>query len=41
MFVMQILISKEYHHLEPIGIVLAFFFFAIIVIQFIAMLFHR
>jgi chitin synthase len=37
----QILISKEYLHLEPIGIVLVFFFFAIIVIQFIAMLFHR
>lgn len=37
----QILISKEFLHLEPIGIVLVFFFFAIIVIQFIAMLFHR
>lgn len=32
---------KEYLHLEPIGIVLVFFFFAIILIQFIAMLFHR
>lgn len=33
--------TKEYLHLEPIGIVLVFFFFAIVVIQFIAMLFHR
>ena len=31
----------EYLHLEPIGIVLVFFFFAIILIQFTAMLFHR
>ena len=37
----QIIITKEYLHLEPIGIVLVFFFFAIILIQFIAMLFHR
>jgi len=37
----QVLITKEYLHLEPIGIVLVFFFFAIVVIQFIAMLFHR
>jgi len=37
----QVLITKEYLHLEPIGIVLVFFFFSIIVIQFIAMLFHR
>ncbi|TRY61889.1 hypothetical protein TCAL_08870 [Tigriopus californicus] len=37
----QVLVSKEYLHLEPIGIVLVFFFFAIILIQFIAMLFHR
>merc|ERR1712025_896455 len=37
----QVLISKEYLHLEPIGIVLVFFFFSIIVIQFVAMLFHR
>jgi len=35
------IISKEYLHLEPIGIVLVFFFFAIVVIQFVAMLFHR
>lgn len=33
--------TKEYLHLEPIGIVLVFFFFAIILIQFVAMLFHR
>jgi len=37
----QVLITKEYLHLEPIGIVLVFFFFAIVVIQFVAMLFHR
>ena len=37
----QIIVTKEYLHLEPIGIVLVFFFFAIVVIQFIAMLFHR
>merc|ERR1712142_5103 len=37
----EVLITKEYLHLEPIGIVLVFFFFAIVVIQFIAMLFHR
>merc|ERR1711892_1609854 len=37
----QILIDKEYLHLEPIGIVLVFFFFMIIAIQFTAMLFHR
>ena len=37
----QVIITKEYLHLEPIGIVLVFFFFAIIVIQFTAMLFHR
>merc|ERR1712025_709925 len=37
----QVIITKEYLHLEPIGIVLVFFFFAIILIQFIAMLFHR
>ena len=38
---LQVIITKEYLHLEPIGIVLVFFFFAIILIQFIAMLFHR
>merc|ERR1719410_1919326 len=37
----QVIITKEYLHLEPIGIVLVFFFFAIVVIQFVAMLFHR
>ena len=37
----HILVTKEYLHLEPIGIVLVFFFFLIIAIQFIAMLFHR
>merc|ERR1719232_1528108 len=37
----QVIITKEYLHLEPIGIVLVFLFFAIILIQFIAMLFHR
>merc|ERR1719215_2420262 len=37
----QIIITSEYLHLEPIGIVLVFFFFAIVVIQFVAMLFHR
>ena len=37
----QVLVTKEYLHLEPIGIVLVFFFFAIVVIQFVAMLFHR
>merc|ERR1712117_588528 len=37
----QVLVTKEYLHLEPIGIVLVFFFFSIIVIQFVAMLFHR
>ncbi len=37
----ETIIVKEYLHLEPIGIILVFFFFAIIVIQFTAMLFHR
>ena len=41
MFIVKVLVSKEYLHLEPIGIVLVFFFFAIVVIQFVAMLFHR
>ena len=40
-FDFQVFVTKEYLHLEPIGIVLVFFFFAIILIQFIAMLFHR
>ncbi|XP_040583648.1 chitin synthase chs-2 [Lepeophtheirus salmonis] len=37
----QAIVGVEYLHLEPIGIVLVFFFFAIILIQFVAMLFHR
>jgi len=37
----QAFVEKEYLHLEPIGIILVFFFFAIILIQFTAMLFHR
>ena len=37
----QVLVDKQYLHLEPIGIVLVFFFFAIVIIQFVAMLFHR
>merc|ERR1712142_963183 len=37
----EVIVTKEYLHLEPIGIVLVFFFFAIVVIQFVAMLFHR
>lgn len=34
-------ITKEYLQLEPIGLVFVFFFALILVIQFIAMLFHR
>jgi len=30
---LQAFIEKEYLHLEPIGIILVFFFFAIILIQ--------
>lgn len=37
----QVLISKEYLQLEPIGLVFVFFFALILVIQFSAMLFHR
>lgn len=37
----QVLISKEYLQLEPIGLVFVFFFALILVIQFTAMLFHR
>lgn len=37
----QVLISKEYLQLEPIGLVFVFFFALILVIQFAAMLFHR
>ena len=34
-------ISKEYLQLEPIGLVFVFFFALILIIQFVAMLFHR
>ncbi|CAH1115687.1 unnamed protein product [Psylliodes chrysocephalus] len=37
----EVHISKEYLQLEPIGLVFVFFFALIIVIQFVAMLFHR
>ena len=37
----EVIIKKVYLQLEPIGVVLVFFFFSIIVIQFVAMLFHR
>ncbi|BES88625.1 chitin synthase [Nesidiocoris tenuis] len=37
----EVLISKEYLQLEPIGLVFVFFFALIIIIQFIAMMFHR
>ncbi|XP_021206755.2 chitin synthase chs-2 isoform X2 [Bombyx mandarina] len=37
----ELLISKEYLQLEPIGLVFVFFFALILVIQFSAMLFHR
>ena len=37
----QILVSKTYLQLEPIGLVFVFFFALILVIQFSAMLFHR
>ncbi|XP_050429583.1 chitin synthase chs-2 [Adelges cooleyi] len=37
----EIIITKEYLHLEPIGLVFVFFFAFIMVIQFTAMLFHR
>nr|AFM38193.1 chitin synthase [Anasa tristis] len=37
----EVLISKEYLQLEPIGLVFVFFFALIIIIQFTAMLFHR
>jgi len=37
----EIHISKEYLQLEPIGLVFVFFFALILVIQFVAMLFHR
>ncbi|XP_037071620.1 chitin synthase chs-2-like [Pollicipes pollicipes] len=37
----QVLINKEYLQMEPIGLVFVFFFALILLIQFIAMLFHR
>nr|ADR73029.1 chitin synthase [Laodelphax striatellus] len=37
----EVLISKEYLQLEPIGLVFVFFFALILVIQFTPMLFHR
>ncbi|XP_053606189.1 chitin synthase chs-2 isoform X2 [Plodia interpunctella] len=37
----EVIISKEYLQLEPIGLVFVFFFALILVIQFSAMLFHR
>nr|QCI31493.1 chitin synthase [Grandidierella japonica] len=37
----EIHISKEYLQLEPIGLVFVFFFALILIIQFVAMLFHR
>nr|XP_045601820.1 chitin synthase chs-2-like isoform X7 [Procambarus clarkii] len=37
----EVLISQEYLQLEPIGLVFVFFFALILVIQFVAMLFHR
>ncbi|XP_026324913.1 chitin synthase chs-2 isoform X3 [Hyposmocoma kahamanoa] len=37
----EVIISKEYLQLEPIGLVFVFFFALILVIQFTAMLFHR
>ncbi|XP_072936717.1 chitin synthase chs-2 isoform X2 [Epargyreus clarus] len=37
----EVLISKEYLQLEPIGLVFVFFFALILVIQFTAMMFHR
>lgn len=41
LWILQVLISKEYLQLEPIGLVFVFFFALILVIQFTAMLFHR
>ncbi|XP_055339355.1 chitin synthase chs-2-like [Paramacrobiotus metropolitanus] len=37
----QPVVTKEYLQLEPIGIVFVVFFFSILVIQFVAMVFHR
>ncbi|XP_037075045.1 chitin synthase chs-2-like isoform X2 [Pollicipes pollicipes] len=37
----QVLINKEHLQMEPIGLVFVFFFALILIIQFLAMLFHR
>jgi hypothetical protein len=37
----QIFITKQYLELEPIGVLFIIFFGIILIIQFIAMLFHR
>lgn len=37
----EVIIHKEYLQLEPIGLVFVFFFALILIIQFVAMLFHR
>ncbi|KAJ8958903.1 hypothetical protein NQ318_019671 [Aromia moschata] len=37
----EVFVTKEYLQLEPIGLVFVFFFALILVIQFVAMLFHR
>ena len=37
----KVLISNEPLRLEPIGLVFVFFFGLILIIQFVAMLFHR
>ena len=37
----QVMVGKEYLKLEPIGLVFVFFFASVMIIQFIAMLFHR
>ncbi|CAG0914900.1 unnamed protein product [Notodromas monacha] len=37
----EVLIDQEYLELEPVGLVFVFFFFLVLVTQFIAMLFHR
>ncbi|XP_050718358.1 chitin synthase chs-2-like isoform X3 [Eriocheir sinensis] len=37
----EVLISQEHLQLEPIGLVFVFFFALILIIQFVAMLFHR
>ena len=39
--ILQVHISQEHLQLEPIGLVFVFFFALILIIQFVAMLFHR